>query len=88
MGIELEFHGLSPKITADLVANCLKGKVHKEHDDLYKIETKWGEFEAETDQRLLKKLSAKSEKNKSEDSFDEQGLVRKALKGLSDEIIP
>ena len=88
IGIELEFYGLTPEQAAQVVAECLDGKIVRKHKALYKVESSKGTFKLETDAKLLKKLSASSELNRKQEKIDYDGAIRDIISLVSDEIVP
>jgi len=88
IGIEIEFYGLKPKETADLVAGVLGGDIERKHEDLFVVHTSFGDFGIETDADLIKKLSEHSEENTRQNKSDIDGLIVNALKVVSDEVLP
>jgi hypothetical protein len=88
LGIELEFHGLSPLNSAKVVAELLGGELNVKTVDDVEVTTKSGPYRFETDARFLKKLSEASAANIKDAVLDYQGSIREALSGISKEFVP
>lgn len=88
VGVELEFHGLSPKQAALVVADSLGGTAKEKTVDDVEVETKSGTYRFETDARFLKKLSEASVANVKDAVLDYEGSIRDAIAGISKEFVP
>lgn len=88
IGVELEFYGLNPEESAQIISKCLGGKAIRKHEALYEVESSHGTFFLETDAKLLKKLSASSEDNRKKKKLDYDGALRDVISFISDEIVP
>lgn len=88
VGVELEFHGLSPKEAAQVVSKTLSGNIKEKTLDDVEVETHSGTYRFETDARFLKKLSKASVDNIKEETVDYEGSFRDVISGLSKEFVP
>jgi len=88
IGVELEFHGLTPMEAGNLLSSVLGGEVQALNLDEVDVDTPYGKYRLETDARFLKDLSKSSAATAESDSIDFQGEIREALSGLSKEFVP
>ena len=88
VGIELEFHGLTPIEAAEVVANHFQGEIHQKTEDAVEIQTPLGLFETETDAQLIKRLSEASHKNKQSNNINYEGWLKKVIETASKDLVP
>ncbi|AYF43800.1 putative amidoligase enzyme [Halobacteriovorax sp. BALOs_7] len=88
VGFEIEFQGLTPEKTANLIVDCLDGDVEKISDACFKVDSQYGEFKVETDAKLLKELAQSSEKNIKVKKFDFEGVIKDILEPITQELVP
>ena len=88
VGFEIEFQNLTPLKTAELIKDCAGGNIDKESDASFIVHTHYGEFKAETDAKLLKKLAKSSEDNIKVEKFDFEGVVKDIISPITEELVP
>lgn len=85
IGIELEFHGLSPLEAAKVVQGILGGDIHKETDHCVRLDGPLGKFRLETDLVYLKKLALEMEDAEHGEST---GILKSIVESLSAGFVP
>ena len=88
VGFEIEFQNLTPKRTASILAEVTKGRIEKVSDASYLVKSSHGDFKAETDADLVKKLASSSEENLKLKKFNLEGVIQDIIDPITKELVP
>lgn len=89
VGVEMEFQGVPIEALANLIADTLNGEIRKVSKVEYLIAVpEGGEYRAEVDYALLKRLAKKQQETDKRDESSIDALAVDALTAASDVIVP
>ena len=86
IGVEIEFAGVSAADAAECVAAHFSGRVVRNHDYEFLVETDAGTFRVELDSRTLKKLAEEAEEHPNR--FALSILGHEVLKSAAEAVVP